>query len=545
MTPGELRRADRKGNEIIGKALESGNLAVGADQKAVRWVERLLRAAGFDPGTPDSLFDARTQKALRAFQRSRGLEPSGALDAKTFKHLNVVLERVRKHHKAKVFGRGQKDAYIAAAEQRLKKLGYDVGKVDGVFDAKTVEALAAFKKDEGRKGAAVLTEGLMKGLRQEVKGLEHVPYRTRVKKDLEAHKRLDAHTAKQAAQKYEVPVFNADGTPKLDAEGNPVTKEVLGLGVGSTGRAVKNIQWHLRLAGFDPGRQDGVFDGRTEAALLAFQRQSGFKSPTGRVGTGTWKQLAKTAIYARGDATPQQKLWERSAAVKRTEQVLEKLGLNPGKVDGLFDGKTAAAVKRFEKQHGLKVDGTVGANQLKAMRQATRGVTPQQLERIIPRLTLAEARAFTPHLNRAMAEFKINTPKRQAMFIAQIAHETGGFRWFTELSSGKQYEGRSDLGNTQPGDGARFKGRGAIQLTGRYNYTKAGKALGLPLVSKPAMAASNAVSFRIAGWYWASRNLNHYADRSDLRAVTLRINGGYNGLSDRAAYYQRARNVLL
>lgn len=174
----------------------------------------------------------------------------------------------------------------------------------------------------------------------------------------------------------------------------------------------------------------------------------------------------------------------------------------------------------------------------------TGGISAAQLRAIMPNLSEADANRHLPYLNAAMAEGNINTPRRQAAFLAQLAHESGQLRYFEEIASGAAYEGRRDLGNTQPGDGVRFKGRGPIQLTGRSNYTAAGRALGLDLVNNPALAATPAVGFRIAQWFWNSRNLNSYADQGNFDAITYRVNGGYNGKAARDAYYARARSVL-
>jgi putative chitinase len=172
------------------------------------------------------------------------------------------------------------------------------------------------------------------------------------------------------------------------------------------------------------------------------------------------------------------------------------------------------------------------------------GVSLGQLKKIMPHLSDAKARQVLPHLNKAMVEAKINTPKRQAAFLAQLAHESGELRYFEEIASGRAYEGRRDLGNTHPGDGVRYKGRGPIQLTGRSNYRAAGKALGIDLEGHPKRAADLDVGFRTAAWFWNSRGLNKYADSGNFREITHRINGGYNGLSSREAFYRRALNVL-
>ena len=174
----------------------------------------------------------------------------------------------------------------------------------------------------------------------------------------------------------------------------------------------------------------------------------------------------------------------------------------------------------------------------------TGGISAAQLLAVMPNLSAADANGYLPYLNAAMAEGNINTPMRQAAFLAQLAHESGQLRYFEEIASGAAYEGRGDLGNTQPGDGVRFKGRGPIQLTGRSNYGSASAALGVDLVNDPELAATPAIGFRIAQWFWNSRGLNSYADSGNFDAITLRVNGGYNGKASRDAYYARALDVL-
>ena len=172
------------------------------------------------------------------------------------------------------------------------------------------------------------------------------------------------------------------------------------------------------------------------------------------------------------------------------------------------------------------------------------GLTASELKRIMPNLSDEKARQYLPHLNAAMAEGHINTPKRKAAFLAQLAHESGELRYMEEIASGAAYEGRRDLGNTQPGDGRRFKGRGPIQLTGRANYAAASRDLGIDLVKNPERAADPDIAFRIATWYWTKRGLNGLADSGNFSEITRRINGGYNGASDRLRYWERAKQVL-
>ena len=175
-------------------------------------------------------------------------------------------------------------------------------------------------------------------------------------------------------------------------------------------------------------------------------------------------------------------------------------------------------------------------------------INAAQLKAIIPRIPQSRVDVYLEPLNQAMEEFQVNTRRRRAAFIAQVAHESGGLKYMEEIwgpsAAQKRYEGRKDLGNTKPGDGKRFKGRGPIQITGRANYERYGALLGLPLAEQPNLAAMPGVGFRIAGAYWKSHGLNRLADVGEFGEITKRINGGYNGLADRKKYYERALDVL-
>jgi predicted chitinase len=171
-------------------------------------------------------------------------------------------------------------------------------------------------------------------------------------------------------------------------------------------------------------------------------------------------------------------------------------------------------------------------------------VTDDELRQIIPNCAAAKRADYLPYIQQAMQEFQITSYLREAAFLAQLAHESGELRYMEEIASGAAYEGRKDLGNTQPGDGKRYKGRGPIQLTGRANYKKYGDLLGLDLIDDPTIAATKEVGFRIAGQFWSLNGLNQLADQQDFKQITKRINGGYNGLDDRTKYYNRAKQVL-
>ena len=168
-----------------------------------------------------------------------------------------------------------------------------------------------------------------------------------------------------------------------------------------------------------------------------------------------------------------------------------------------------------------------------------------QLLKIMPYAGQRRADVFAAPLAAAMAEFGINTPARQASFLAQIAHESGQLQYVRELASGDAYEGRKDLGNVSPGDGRRYKGRGLIQVTGRSNYASCGAALDLDLLASPELLEQPINACRSAAWFWRSHGLNELADAGDQIKVTRRINGGTNGLAERLAYFALAKQVLV
>ena len=174
--------------------------------------------------------------------------------------------------------------------------------------------------------------------------------------------------------------------------------------------------------------------------------------------------------------------------------------------------------------------------------------------------TLAQAMGYTPgvdyaamlpHIENAMRAASCTTPLRAAHFLAQIGHESAGLRYMEEIASGAAYEGRADLGNTQPGDGRRFKGRGPIQLTGRSNYrafTRWAQNAGHTnhdFEANPHLLSQPKWGFLAASYYWtvARPNLNAQADRDDLEAVTRSINGGLNGLADRRQRLNRCKQL--
>lgn len=173
----------------------------------------------------------------------------------------------------------------------------------------------------------------------------------------------------------------------------------------------------------------------------------------------------------------------------------------------------------------------------------------EQLAEIIG-CKLQRAELWIAPLNDAMEAYAIDRPLRTSAFIAQVGHESGRLAYVRELWNPNQcpwqarYEGRLDLGNTEPGDGFKYRGRGLIQITGRANYHDYGAAVGIDAVEHPELLEKPLDAARSAGWFWFTRKLNALADANDFRGITRRINGGFNGYEERLVLFNRAKAVL-
>lgn len=174
-------------------------------------------------------------------------------------------------------------------------------------------------------------------------------------------------------------------------------------------------------------------------------------------------------------------------------------------------------------------------------------ITADELRKIMPQ-SKSLADVFVKPLNDAMSQYGINSFSRECAFLAQIAHESGQLHFEREIwgptPAQLGYEGREDLGNTQPGDGKKFKGRGLIQITGRANYHACGLEIGFPLEEHPELLETAAVAAKSAAWFWEKHGLNKLADSGDFIRITRRINGGLNGLEERQKFYEAAKAVL-
>lgn len=242
----------------------------------------------------------------------------------------------------------------------------------------------------------------------------------------------------------------------------------------------------------------------------------------------------------------------------KTVQIL--LNLNQGNLiplaslatDGALGSRTINSIQEFQRRtlRTSTPDGRVEPNSLtlQKMRDGTPpGLSREKLAGIMIHASAATLDRYYDILKSAMPDHGITSSLRMAHFLAQLGHESGEFRYTEELASGAAYEGRADLGNTEPGDGQRFKGRGLIQVTGRNNYTAFGKSRGLDYTTDSTarlLSTDPNLAVDASCWFWETNGLNGIADSDSVNAVTYKVNGGYNGLDDRKTKLARAKFFL-
>jgi predicted chitinase len=205
-----------------------------------------------------------------------------------------------------------------------------------------------------------------------------------------------------------------------------------------------------------------------------------------------------------------------------------------------------AALQQSTRLKGLLLLVSKGAlvrDRLAKVAGRARPLRPGDLKAIMPTLNSAQIELYLPFLEVIMHEFGIYTPLRQAAFLAMIASETAELKYFEEFGDGSIYEGRMDMGNTQPGDGRRYKGRGAVMLVGRANYQRFGDALGLDLISHPELLSSSPeMALLVGAAYWNESKLGEVADSGNPRRVSLMISAQVN--QNFLSYYKRAIAAL-
>jgi putative chitinase len=177
-------------------------------------------------------------------------------------------------------------------------------------------------------------------------------------------------------------------------------------------------------------------------------------------------------------------------------------------------------------------------------------ITKEQLKKILQRVSEERLTALTDSLNATFEKYEINTRLRQAHFLGQVLHESGGFNFGKEIWGNTPaqvgYDTRTDLGNTpdKDGDGKKYMGRGYIQITGKANYEAVSKEFGVDFLEKPELLEKAPWNMYAAGWFWKTKKLNQWADQDNVTVITKKINGGLNGLSSRIVWTAKVKSIF-
>jgi peptidoglycan L-alanyl-D-glutamate endopeptidase CwlK len=260
------------------------------------------------------------------------------------------------------------------------------------------------------------------------------------------------------------------------------------------------------------------------------------------------------------------KIGSSGTAVKRLQKRLQERGFNPGLIDGVFGRGTDAAVRAFQASASLVVDGIVGRSTLKALnltRQvqppgpfAMANVTVAVVAEMFPRAPLGNIKSHLPNVLGAVDDADLDDRPMVLMALATIRAETAGFEPIDEFKSRFNsspnghpfdlYDNRADLGNRGAPDGARYKGRGFVQLTGRDNYRRIGRQLGLPLLQNPELANESVVAARILAAFLRGKELaiKQALVDGDLRAARRLVNGGSHGLDRFTECYRTGEQLI-
>lgn len=232
------------------------------------------------------------------------------------------------------------------------------------------------------------------------------------------------------------------------------------------------------------------------------------------------------------------KLSEASPEIIKAVQQCLKI-----KSDGICGAQTMTAFHLFKKLHNLGEPDWLGSTTAKyLLKSSVQIISERQAETIFNKQVTT---AQLTDLNNCLIRFSINTPPRLRHFISQVAHESCGLKYSQEIATGAAYENRRDLGNSQPGDGRRFKGAGFLQLTGRANYQALCNHLNDPRVMEGCAYVAATYPFTSAGHWWHKNRMNAFCDLGvSVEQVTRRVNGGLNGLADRQLYYAIALRVI-
>lgn len=260
------------------------------------------------------------------------------------------------------------------------------------------------------------------------------------------------------------------------------------------------------------------------------------------------------------------KMGSKGTAVKNLQKKLKELGFNPGMIDGDFGPGVQAAVLAFQKSKGLLADGTAGPRTLAALGLVENSnlpsvvdkVTATMVSKMFPFAPVDNIKKYLPSVLKALEDEELGDKNMVLMALATIRAETGRFLPIDEGKSKYNtspgghpfdlYDNRTDLGNKGNGEGDKFKGRGFIQLTGRSNYTKFSKTLGLgtDLVKKPELANDPEIAAKILALFIKDkeRRIKEALLDGDLRLARKLVNGGSHGLADFTDAYNIGNSLI-
>ncbi|CAL5991937.1 Chitinase [Hexamita inflata] len=299
---------------------------------------------------------------------------------------------------------------------------------------------------------------------------------------------------------------------------------------GSTGGNVTYLQISLLMLCFDPNGIDGSFGPGTTKAVKLYQTARGF-TVDGIVGPVTWGNI--------------------QTEIKTIQQLLKNKGYLSS-VDGFAGQGTLDATKEFQTNNGLTVDGQVGPATLAKLKDANTPNKPVPKSYVV---TMAQLQALgwkkltdslLADLNKAIAFYNLSGIQSIRHFISQCAHESALGYYTQEIANGSAYEGRTDLGNIYPGDGPKYKGAGFIQMTGRSNYQSFANSIGDQKVMDGVTYVAANYPWKSAGYWWYKNGMTAFCNNgATVDQVTLRVNGGYNGLESRRAYYNKCVTIFV
>jgi peptidoglycan L-alanyl-D-glutamate endopeptidase CwlK len=342
------------------------------------------------------------------------------------------------------------------------------------------------------------------------------------------------------------------------------------LEMGASGAEVVELQKKLQALGFNPGPIDGIFGPATEAAVIAFQSSEDLLVD-GIVGPRTLSALDLAAEEEAITELPWLQVGSTGPMVEELQKKLESLGFSPGPIDGIFGEQTEAAVLDFQESRDLETDGIVGPQTRVALDLQpppapapmpyvgpAPKVTVDMVSRMFPGAHVSNIKKYLPYVLKALQEEDLMDKKMVLMALATIRAETAGFQPISEYKSKYNtspsghpydlYDFRKKLGNNAKGDGARFKGRGFIQLTGRNNYQKYGKAIGLgnQLVTNPDRANEPEIAAKLLAKFLKEREREIKEALLDGSFATARrlVNGGRHGLAAFTEAYQIGETLL-